>query len=57
MKDEIIEQVWTAKDQLMRECGHDLDKLAVLLRQRQQERKHDTVDLTNPKAAGSRSKP
>ncbi len=57
MKDEIIEQVWRAKDQLMHECGHDLGKLAALLRQRQQERKHDTVDLTNHKAAGSRTKP
>lgn len=56
MKDEIIEQVWKAKDQLMRECGHDLGKLAVLLRQRQRERGHNPVNLTNHRAAGSQAR-
>lgn len=56
MKDEIIQQVWKAKDQLMRECEYDLAKLAILLRQRQQERGHEVVNLTNRKAVGPRAR-
>jgi hypothetical protein len=47
MKDEVIEQLWQVKDDIARECGHDLNKLADLLRKRQNQRKHKTVDYTN----------
>jgi hypothetical protein len=57
MKDEIIKQVWKAKDEIGQECGHDLRKLAALLRQRQQQRKHKTVNLTKRQRVGSRTKP
>ena len=57
MKDEIIKEVWKAKDQIARECGHDLNKLAALLRKKQQERGHETVNLTNQHATHSPTKP
>jgi hypothetical protein len=57
MKDEIIKEVWKAKDEIAQECGHDLHKLAAMLRERQQQRQHKTVNLTNRQRAGSRAKP
>ncbi len=56
MKDEIIEQVWKAKDQIASECGHDLRKLAALLQKRQQQRRHKIVNLTNQQATHSPTK-
>jgi hypothetical protein len=32
MKHEILEEVWRARDQIAAECGHDLTKLAAMLR-------------------------
>jgi hypothetical protein len=32
MKHEILEEVWRVRDQIGAECGHDLKKLAALLR-------------------------
>jgi hypothetical protein len=32
MKNEILEEVWRARDQISAECGHDLKKLAAMLR-------------------------
>jgi hypothetical protein len=57
MKDEIIREVWKAKDEIAQECGHDLHKLAALLRKKQKQRGHKTVNLANQHAAGSRAKP
>jgi hypothetical protein len=57
MKDEIIKQVWKAKDEIGQECGHDLRKLAALLRKRQQQRRHETVNLTDQRPAHSPTKP
>lgn len=57
MKDEIIKELWKAKDEIAQECGHDLHKLAALLRKKQQRRQHKTVNLTNHQSAGSRGKP
>ncbi len=57
MKDEIIKEVWKAKDEIAQECGHDLHQLAALLRKRQQQRKHEPVNLTNRQRADSRAKP
>jgi len=38
MKHEILEEVWRARDQIAAECGHDLTKLAAMLRR--EERKY-----------------
>lgn len=57
MKDEVIKELWKAKDEIAQECGHDLHKLAALLRKKQQRRQHKTVNLTNHQSAGSRGKP
>ena len=32
MKNEILEEVWRVRDQISAECGHDLKKLAAMLR-------------------------
>jgi hypothetical protein len=32
MKHEILEEVWRVRDQISAECGHDLKKLAAMLR-------------------------
>jgi len=53
MKDEIIEELWKAKDDLARECGYDLNKLAELLRGAQDQGKHKVVDYTNHRNADS----
>ncbi len=47
VKDEIIEELWKAKDDIARECGYDLNKLAELLRKRQAQGKHKVVDCTS----------
>ena len=46
MKDEIIEEVWKAKDELARQFEYDLDRLATALRQREQEHGFKVVDLS-----------
>jgi len=51
LKDEIIEELWKAKDDIARECGYDLNKLAELLRKRQDQGKRKVVDYTNHRAA------
>lgn len=38
MADEIIEEVWRIKDEIAREHGHDVERLAAYLRRREQER-------------------
>jgi hypothetical protein len=32
MKHEILDEVWRVRDQISAECGHDLKKLAAMLR-------------------------
>ena len=32
MKNEILEEVWRAREEISAECGHDLTKLAAMLR-------------------------
>jgi len=56
MKDEIIKEVWKAKDEIAQECGHDLHKLVTLLRKKQQQRGHETVNLANRQSGGSSPK-
>lgn len=46
MKDEIIEEVWKAKDELARQFEYDLDRLATALRQREQEHGFKVVDFS-----------
>jgi hypothetical protein len=46
MKNPILEELWKVKDEMARECGYDLNKLADLLRQRQKESKHKVVDFS-----------
>jgi len=46
MKNPIIEELWKVKDEIARECGYDLNKLADHLRQRQKQNKHKVVDFS-----------
>ena len=32
MKHELLEEIWRVRDQISAECGHDLKKLAAMLR-------------------------
>ena len=50
IRDDIIEQVWQAKDEIARECGYDLHKLAELLREKQAEGEHKVVDYTDQRS-------
>ena len=46
MKDEIIEEVWKAKDELAQQFEYDLDRLATALRQKEQEHGAKVVDFS-----------
>lgn len=46
MKNPVIEELWKVKDEIARECGYDLNKLAELLRKGQKEGKHQVVDFS-----------
>lgn len=52
MKNPILEELWQVKDEIARECGYDLHRLAERLRHDQREDKRQVVDLTE-KQAGS----
>jgi hypothetical protein len=45
MTDEIIREVWRAKDELARQFNYDLEALAVELRKRQKESGRKIVNL------------
>jgi hypothetical protein len=45
MTDEIIEEVWQAKDQLAKRFNYDLDALAAELRKRERESGRKVVNL------------
>jgi hypothetical protein len=49
MKNPILEELWKVKDEIARECGYDLNKLADVLRQRQEESQHKVVDFSDGK--------
>lgn len=46
MKNPVIEELWEVKDEIARECEHDLNKLAELLRKEQKESTHQVVDFS-----------
>jgi hypothetical protein len=45
MKDEIIQQVWKAKDELAARHDHDVRRMAEYLRRKEQVSGHAVVDL------------
>jgi len=46
MKNPILEELWKVKDEIARECEYDLNKLAVRLRQGQEEGERKVVNLS-----------
>jgi len=50
MKNPVIEELWKVKDEIARECGYDLNKLADLLRRRQTESNRKVVDFSDKHA-------
>ena len=57
MMDEIIREVWQAKDSLAKKFGYDMDMLAAELRRRQRQAGRRIVNLTHKRirsAAGIR---
>jgi len=53
MKNPVIEELWKVKDEIARECGYDLNKLADYLRQRQKEDGRQVVDFSEKRAGKS----
>ena len=45
MKHEILEVVWRVRDQISAECGHDLKKLAAMLRREESKYAHRLARL------------
>ena len=45
MSDEVIEELWRIKDDMGREHGYDVARLATDLQRRQREGGHQVVDL------------
>jgi hypothetical protein len=35
MKHEILEEIWRVRDKISAECGHDVERLAAVLRKRE----------------------
>jgi hypothetical protein len=53
MKHELLQEVWRVRDQLAAECGHDLKRLASLVRK---EEKRSKLAVTRPASASNRPK-
>lgn len=49
MADEIIEELWAAKDAIAKEADYDIDKLVDLLQNRETKHSVDPVRLTDRK--------
>ncbi len=45
MADEIIEELWAAKDAIAQEAEYDIDKLVDLLQAKEDQKKRDAVEL------------
>ena len=45
MKDEIIQEVWKAKDELASRHGYDLKRLAIYIQSKEKSSGHAMVDL------------
>ena len=50
MTDEIIREVWRAKDELAKQFNYDIDALAVELQKRQKESGRKVINLENKSA-------
>jgi len=50
MHDEIIQEVWQAKDQLAKQFNYDIDALAAELQRRQKESARQVVNLAKDAA-------
>ena len=46
MKNEILKELWKTKDQIAKEHGYDIEKLAKELRQKEKEEANKVVDLS-----------
>jgi hypothetical protein len=60
MKHEILEEVWRVRDEISAECGHDLKKLAAMLRREEAKYGDRLARLPicrKPKAAHTRQAP
>jgi predicted TIM-barrel fold metal-dependent hydrolase len=57
MTDEIIREVWRAKDELAKQFNYDLEALAAELRRRQKESGREVVNLEKEAAEQAASLP
>jgi len=46
MKDPVIEELWTIKDQIAEQCDNDLGKLAAMIRRKEKKEPAGVVDLS-----------
>ena len=56
MHDEIIQEVWKAKDSISAKCHHDVRLLVAALRAEEKSSGAHTVDLHARRSAGRRTK-
>ena len=56
MTDEIIREVWQAKDSLAKKFGYDMDMLATELRRRQRQAGRRIVNLTHKRIRSAAGK-
>ena len=57
MSDEVIETLWRIKDDIAREYGYDVARLAAVLRAEQGNAGHRVVDLQAQREAAQHPKP
>ena len=57
MSDEIIQEVWQAKDRLAKEFNYDLDALAAELQKRQKQAGRKVVNLAKDRVRQSAESP
>ena len=58
MKHDLLEEVWRVRDQISAECGHDLKKLAAMLRREEAKYAHRLARLPircRPAPSGDRA--
>ncbi len=53
MKNEILEELWKAKDELGQKYGNNVDALAKALKTKEKDEKNNVIDLSNDRKAAA----
>ena len=49
MENEILKELWDVKDSIAKENNFDIDQLAKILKEKQENNKHQSIDLSDNK--------